>query len=143
MQAVSWFTVIGSILLSSPMMLWLAGVPPAAMAVLHVAAVALTVRLLLITAIVSGSRRDTTLVGGVAGAVGALVSQILLHTPTGHASLAVAFAGYGWFGAAMYRWDALNRWWPWVVVLLGTGGYGLLGWAAYAASRRTRSLQGF
>lgn len=137
MRSMVWLTVIGSIILTAPTLLWLAGIAPAAIIVLHLTAFALTVRLLLLTSVMSQRRLDVSLVGAFSGLIGSLMSQILLHTATASASLAVAFSGYGQLGAHLYQWEVLSPWWPYVVVAWSGLAYATVGWLASFAARRT------
>ncbi|MDA8192987.1 MAG: hypothetical protein M0Z53_03160 [Thermaerobacter sp.] len=128
-------TLIGSILLSAPTLLWVTGVPPANMVILRVAAMLLVGRLLMLSARFAERGQDVAAVGGFAGVAGSLTSQILLHTPTASASLAAAFAGYGPLGARMYQWDVLNHWWPFAMALANGIVYAGLGWIVFRLVR--------
>lgn len=131
MRAMSWMTAIASAILSIPMVLWALGLSVTLMTMVHLFAFFLVTRLLFLTASIAQRTTDVMWVGGFAGAIGALTSQLLIHAPSMGASLAVAFGAYGTVGAALYRVDLFSWWWPFTLTLWSAVFYAGLGAAMY------------
>lgn len=136
MGVLTWLTLIGSVLSSLPMLLWLVGVQAWVMPMLHLFAAVLCLRLLYLTARIAARRADVMWVGGFFGTSGSLVSQLFLHLPRATANLAAAYAPYGHLGADMYRLAALSLWWPFALTLWSGVAYAVLGALMFRLARR-------
>lgn len=143
MRPLSWLTLIGSLILSLPMILWTTGLNATMMMVIHISGFLLILRLLFLAATVAESVADVMWVGGYSGLTGSLVSQLLLHLPTASAGVAVAFASYGHIGASMYRLDELTPWWPFLLTLWSGGAYAFLGRLMFILVRSRRQRIGY
>lgn len=117
MRILSWMTGMTSLVLSLPILLWGLGLSSSTVAMLHFCAFLIASRILFLAATVTPRNTDLIWMGGVAGVIGALSSQIVLHWPGATANLAMAFGAYGKFGAAMFRLDVFTWWWPYFITL--------------------------
>ncbi len=131
MRALTWVTIISSVILSLPMTLWALGISFSLMTAIHVFAFVLTARLFFLASSIARSRHDMIWVGGFAGLIGSLVSQLWIHVPLARASLSAAFDPYGPLGSALYRLDIFSPWWPFVVVLWSGLFYATLSWSMH------------
>lgn len=123
MRQWTWLTLLAAVLLTGPTALWAAGVNAAVLGVVTLSSYVLTARLLMVAASGARQSQDVVLVGGFAGLIGGLSSELIMQVPHLSASLAVAFSSYGELGAQLYRLDVLTVWWPLVHAI----GLGLLG----------------
>ena len=127
MRVLSWMTGITSLVLSLPILLWGVGLSAATLAMLHFCAFLMASRILFLAASVTPRDTDILWMGGIAGVIGALCSQILLHWPGYSASLATAFGAYGSLGAAVFRLDVFTWWWPFFITFWSGAVYAVVG----------------
>lgn len=143
MRALTWVTIISSVILSLPMTLWALGISFSLMTAVHVFAFVLTARLFFLAASIVESHYDMVWVGGFAGLIGSLVSQLWIHMPVAAVSLAAALGPYGPLGSAMYRLDVFAPWWPLVIVLWSGLFYAGLGWLMHHLLQWRRRSRAF
>lgn len=127
MRVLSWMTGVTGLVLSIPILLWVMGVSISTLAMLHFCAFLVAARLLFLAASIAHHDTDVLWMGGIAGVIGALSSQIFLHWPGYSASLATAFGAYGSLGAAVFRLDIFTWWWPFFMALWSGMVYAVLG----------------
>lgn len=138
MRVLSVITSMASLTLSLPMLLWSVGLSASALAMLHFCAFLMTIRLLFLAATITTRDRDILWIGGIAGVIGALTSQIVLHWPGTSTNLALAFGAYGSLGARIFRLDVFTWWWPFLITLWSGALYALVGILVFHLARWRR-----
>lgn len=102
-------------IIAGPMALWMAGVSPAVMLVIHISSLILTARLYSLASSLSKRGPSIFILGGASGVIGSAVGELLLHIP-GQANLATAFAAYASLGSMLYRLEFTTTWWPYLFI---------------------------
>lgn len=138
MRPFTGFTTIASILLAMPNFLWLTGLPPQLLGLLHLAVFGLLVRLLFLCATIADNASDVVWVGTYAGAIGGLVNQLILHSPQASTRIAGALDPYGILASGIWRLDETTLWWPFALALADAIFYGAVAYALFRLAQTRR-----
>lgn len=110
----SWLTMAAAALIWAPTGLWLVGLAPSWVLLVHTTAVILVIRLYAVAANISNTE-SVWLVGLISGVIGSLSSELAWHLLP-QSNLASAFRAYGGVGSLLYRLDVLRPGWSFVFV---------------------------
>ena len=141
MRPLSVITMTMAGILSAPVTLWSIGLSPHWILEVHLVALGMVLRLLVMAASLGRSAKEVAWVGLYGGALSSLFTQILLHSPQNKANVAAAFSAYGSLGARLYQLNEVTRWWPYAISLGDAFVYGVIAILAFHYVKRIRTWE--